>query len=169
MLTHWGRVAHNSVNKLNIIGSDNGLSPGRRQTIIWTDAVILLIWPLGINFSEMSIEIHAFLFKKMHVKISSAKWRPFCLGLNVLSSTANDWYHMESNRNDTSIIILFLFFTQTMQPGGRLNIKMPSYQYWDCHVKDKTVSPTVLSLTWKSSYLGKTVFILRRGPGSNGP
>ena len=49
--------------------------------------------------------------------------------------------------------------------GGRLNIKMPSYQYRDSHVKDKTVSPTVLSLTWESPYLGKTVFILRRGPG----
>ena len=51
------------------------------------------------------------------------------------------------------------------RPGGRLNIKMSSYQYRDSHVKDKTVSPTVLSLTWESPYLGKTVFILRRGPG----
>ena len=41
---------------------------------------------------------------------------------------------------------------------------MPSYQYRDSRVKDKTVSPTVLSLTWESPYLGKTVFILRRGP-----
>ena len=48
----------------------------------------------------------------------------------------------------------------------RLNIKMSSYQYKDSHVKDKTVSPTVLSLTWESPYLGKTVFILRRGPES---
>ena len=45
---------------------------------------------------------------------------------------------------------------------GRLNIKMPSYQYEDSHVKDKMV----LSLTWESPYLGKTVFILRRGSGS---
>ena len=49
---------------------------------------------------------------------------------------------------------------------GRLNIKMSSYQYRDPHVKDKTVSPTVLSLTWETTYMGKTVFILRRGPGS---
>ena len=47
---------------------------------------------------------------------------------------------------------------------GRLNIDMSSYQYRDPHVKDKTVSP-VLSLIWESPYLGKTVFILRRGPG----
>ena len=50
-------------------------------------------------------------------------------------------------------------------PGDHLNIKMLSYQYRDSYVKDKTISPTVLSLTWESPYLGKTVFILRRGPG----
>ena len=42
-LTHWGRVTHICVNILTIIGSDNGLSPGRRQAIIWTNAGILLI------------------------------------------------------------------------------------------------------------------------------
>ena len=43
---------------------------------------------------------------------------------------------------------------------------MPSYQYRDSHVKDKTVSRTVLSLTWESLNLKKTVFILRWGHGS---
>ena len=33
------------------------------------------------------------------------------------------------------------------EPGGHFNIKMPSYQYRDSHVKEMTVSPTVLSLT----------------------
>ena len=47
LLTHWGRVTHICVGKLTIIGSDNGLSPGRRQAIIWTYAGILLIGPLG--------------------------------------------------------------------------------------------------------------------------
>ena len=70
--------------KLTIIGSDNGLSPGRCQAIIWTNAGLLLIGPLGTNFSEMLIEIHTFSFKKIHLKMSSGKWRPFCLGLNVL-------------------------------------------------------------------------------------
>ena len=82
-LTHWGRVTHICVNKLTVIGSDNGLSPGRSQAIIWTNAGILLIWTLGINFSEILIEIRPFPFKKMHLKMSSGKWRPFCLGLNV--------------------------------------------------------------------------------------
>ena len=73
------------VGKLTIIGSDNGLSPGRRQAIIWTNAGILLIWSLGTNFNEILIEIKTFSFKKMRLKVSSAKWRPFCLGLNELN------------------------------------------------------------------------------------
>ena len=84
VLTHWGRVTHICVIKLTIIGPDNGLSPGRRQAIIWTNAAILLIGPLGTNFSGILSEIHTFPFKKMQLKMSSGKWRPFCLGLNVL-------------------------------------------------------------------------------------
>ena len=85
-LTHWGRVTHICVSELTIIGSDNGLSSGRRQAIIWTNAEILLIGPSGTNFSEILIEILTFSFKKMRLKVSSANWRSFCLGLNVLNS-----------------------------------------------------------------------------------
>ena len=84
VLTHWGRRTHICVAYLTIIGSDNGLSPSRCQVIIWTNAGILLIRPLGTYFSEILITIETFSFKKMHLKISSAKWRPFCLGFNVL-------------------------------------------------------------------------------------
>ena len=83
-LTHWGWMTHICVSNLTIIGSDNGLSPGRRQAIIWTNAGISLIGPLGTNFSEILIEIHIFSFKKMHLNMSSGKWWPFCLGLNEL-------------------------------------------------------------------------------------
>ena len=78
-------MTHICVGKLNIIGSDNGLSPRRRQAIIWTNAGILLIRPLGTKFSEILFRNQTFSFKKMHLKMSSAKWRPFCLGLNELS------------------------------------------------------------------------------------
>ena len=78
---HWGRVTRICVGNITIIGPDNGLSPGRRQAIIWTNAGILLIGPLGTNFSENLIEILTFSFTKMRLKVSSAKWRPFCLGL----------------------------------------------------------------------------------------
>ena len=84
-LTHWGQVTHICVIELVILGSDNGLSPGRRKAIIWTNAGILLIGPLGANFSENLIAMLTFSFTKMRLKVSSAKWRPFCLGLNVLN------------------------------------------------------------------------------------
>ena len=82
-LTHWGQVTHICISILTIIGSDNGLSLGRRQAIIWTNAGIILIGPMGTNFSEILIEIYTFSFKKMHLKMS-AKWWAYCLGLNVL-------------------------------------------------------------------------------------
>ena len=53
-------MTHIYVSKLAIIGSDNGLSPGRRQAIIWTNAGMLLIRTLGTNFSEIFSEICAF-------------------------------------------------------------------------------------------------------------
>ena len=85
-LTDWGWVTHIFVSKLTTIGSDNGLLPGRRQAIIWTNAWILLIQTLGTNFSdEILREIYTFSFKKMHLKMSSGKCRPSCLGLNVLT------------------------------------------------------------------------------------
>ena len=84
-LTHWGRVTHICIVKLTIIGSDNGLSPGRRQAIIWTNAGILLTGPLGTNFSEIFIGINTLSFTKIHLKMSSGKRRPFCLGFNELT------------------------------------------------------------------------------------
>ena len=62
------------------IGSENGLWPIRRQAIILTNAGLLSIGPLGANFSEILIERRNFSFTKMHLKISSAKWRPCCPG-----------------------------------------------------------------------------------------
>ena len=66
--------------KLATIGPDNGLLHDRRQAIIWTNTEILL------NFSEILSEIHTFSFKKMHLKMSPAKWRQFYVGINVLTS-----------------------------------------------------------------------------------
>ena len=78
-------MTHICVSKLTINGSDNGLSPGRRQVIIWTNAVILLVGPLGTNFSEILISLYS--FKKMHMKMSSGNWQPSCPSLNVLTIT----------------------------------------------------------------------------------
>ena len=90
-LTHWSRVTHLCVSKLTSTASDNGLSPGRRQAIIWTNARILLTGHIGTYFSEILIEILIFSFMKMRLKVSSGKWRPFCLGLNALSFIHRKW------------------------------------------------------------------------------
>ena len=107
-LTHCGRVMHKCVRKLAIIDSDNGLSPDRRQAIIWTNAGILLTGPLGTNVSEILIEILTFLFKKMRLNTSSAKWRPFCLGLNVLNPRPSLWLRC---RGYTSVKMISFLLT----------------------------------------------------------
>ena len=95
VLTHWGRVTHICVGKLTIIGSVNGLSPVRRQAIIWTNAGILLIGPLGTNFSEILFEIQTFSLKKIRLKMSSAKCCSFRLGLNVLKAVTRVSVHSD--------------------------------------------------------------------------
>ena len=79
-------MTHICVSHLTIIGSDNGLSPGQREAIIWNNVGILSIEPFGTNFSEILIEINIFPLEKIHLKMSSENWQPFCLGLNVFSA-----------------------------------------------------------------------------------
>ena len=86
VLTHWGLVMHIWITKLTIIGSNNGLLPGRHQAIIWTNGRILSIWTLATNCSEILSKIDTFSFKKIHLKILSPKWRQPCFGLNVLTT-----------------------------------------------------------------------------------
>ena len=78
-LTNWDHVTHIMVGNLTIIGSD------KRHGIIWTNAGIMLIRPLGTNFSEILIKMHTFSFNKKHLNMSD-KQRPVCLGLNVSNS-----------------------------------------------------------------------------------
>ena len=85
LLTQWRRVTPIFVSKLAIICSNNGLSSDRRQAIIWTNAGILFIWPLGTKISDMLIEINPFHSRKR--TWMSAKCGPFCPGLNVLRAT----------------------------------------------------------------------------------
>ena len=51
-------MTHICVNKIITIGSDNGLSPGRRQAIIWTNAGMLLIG----NKLQWNIEQNQYIF-----------------------------------------------------------------------------------------------------------
>ena len=107
-------MTHICVGNLTIIGSDNGLSPVRRQAITWTNVEILLIGPLGTNFSEMLIEIHTFSLKKIHLKMSSGKMtailsRPQCVKvLQCMKSYLNSRRQVSTTTD--SIIILSLSF-----------------------------------------------------------
>ena len=67
--------------KLTIIGSANGLAPGRRQTITWTNARVLLIEPLETNFSEILIDMHTFSLHKMHLEMLFANCGSFVSAL----------------------------------------------------------------------------------------
>ena len=84
-LTHWGRVTHICVGNLTTIGSDNGLSPDRRQTIIWTNDGILLIWPVGTNFNDILIKTSYIFFPKCIWKCRLQNGGHFISGLNVLT------------------------------------------------------------------------------------
>ena len=86
-LTRWGRMTHMCVSDLTMINSDSGLSPGRCQAIIWTNAGISFIEPKGINFGETLIKIHIFAFRKGHLKKNrlrnSIYFRLQCFKLHV--------------------------------------------------------------------------------------
>ena len=125
ILTHWGRVTHICVSKQSIIGSDNGLAPGRRQSIIWTNIAILFNGTLWTNFSEILIEIYTFSFKKMHLKKSSGIWRPFCLGLNVLTETTETWHFLFlADQSFTGIVFGAKSSHELMLPFHELNLQL---------------------------------------------
>ena len=130
------RLSDICVSKLTIIGSDNDLSPGWRQAIIWAIAGILLIWILRTNFSE----IHTFSFKIMHLKMF-VKWRPFCLGLNVLSLFAD-------------YLITFLCL--------RLNSLRPSGAIWQYRSESTLAQVMACCLTAPSHYLNQCWLIISK-------
>ena len=78
-LTEAERCIHASVTWA-IIGSHTGLSPNRRQAIIWNNAGLLLIRTLGTNFSETLIKIHTFSLVWIMATILS---RPHCVNHNM--------------------------------------------------------------------------------------
>ena len=80
-INHWSRVTHICVGKLIIIGSDNGLSPARRQAIIWTNAAILLIRPLGTN---LFIQENA--FENIACEMASILSRPQCVNAQSIAA-----------------------------------------------------------------------------------
>ena len=54
--------------------------------ILRMQAFQLLTGILATNFSEILIKIQKFSFTKMHLKLSFAKWLPFCPGIDELNN-----------------------------------------------------------------------------------
>ena len=146
VLTHWGPVTHICVGNLTIISPDNGLLPGRHQVIIWTNAGILLIGPWGTNFGEILIYIDTFSFKKMHLKMSSAKWRPFCLGLNVLMAMTNLQFFLPMRTQ----IFVFDDETNSTQIYGEQKTEM-LFWYGFLTRHSRTTSANGGALGWKQN------------------
>ena len=78
-----------SVNRVSI-ASDNGLSPVRRQAIIWTNAGILSIWSLATSFNEISTKIQHFHSRKCIWKYRLRNGGHFVQGDELLE--INDQY-----------------------------------------------------------------------------
>ena len=91
ILTHWREVTHICVVRLTNIASDNGLSLGRSQAIIWTNYGTLLIWPLRTIFHELLTKIPICYLKKTPLKMSLGNLRPFCLCISVLIGAFHLW------------------------------------------------------------------------------
>ena len=153
-------MAHTCVGNLVIIGSDNGLLPGRRQAIIWTNAGILLTGPLGTNFSEILSEIHTVSIKKIRLKTSSAKWRPFCLCLNVLNSSKglsrSHISHLYSVSGDYTSVSFFVVYDSYLVSLSWFNYLYDMSQktlklinFWQTHLKKVLLSELFSFLKWK--------------------
>ena len=90
-------MTHTCVGILTIIGSDNGLSPGRRQAIIRTNAGILLFEHLRTKFSEILIEIQTFSFIQGNA-----------FG-NVVCEMASIVSRPQCVKQSTNIVFIFIF------------------------------------------------------------
>ena len=134
---------HICVSEIIIIGSDNGLSPGRRQAIIWTNAGILLNGPLGIYFNEIVIEINTFYSRK-------CIWKCHLRNGGTLVRYWNTVY-------------IHTAHCKIMHQGGVSILKILPSQNRDPHDKNKTVSiPGKMVLYWLSYFYHNVIPSLRR-------
>ena len=82
-ITHWGQMTHICVDKLTIIGSDNGLAPRRRQAIIWTSSWNIANWTLANKLQRhfywnSNIFIQENAFENVVCQMAAILSRPQC-------------------------------------------------------------------------------------------
>ena len=95
-----------SVNKVNI-GSDNDLASVWHQAVLWTNVGVLLLEPLGTNFSEIWNKVQTYSYKKMSLKMLSAKWWSFCL---KVTSCYQTWCDSHRSTHSGSPLNKSIFF-----------------------------------------------------------
>ena len=144
-------MTHICVSELTIIGSDIGLSPGRCQAIR----------TLATNIIEILSENHTFSFKKMHLKMSSEKCRPFCFGLNVLNQLKPNY----TIWRDRALSILLKLMAYTWQhqaiictsvesSAGSCATHLKAIEPWWRHQME-TVSAILAISAWNSPVPGE--------------
>ena len=124
-------MTHICVSKLTITGSDSGLSPGRRQAIIWTNAEILLIRPLGANFSEILIEIDTFSLKKKVIwkcRLEMATILPRPQGVNLPCPNCIVTASLHQVSQNGMSVTRYSFLTHTESTCTDSTFKGPSWQ-----------------------------------------
>ena len=131
--------------------------------IIRTNAGILLIGPLGTNFSEILTEFNAFLFKKMHLKISSGECRPFYLGLNVLMMNIFMNISSEFNQFNTKGFIKGSSYSEYVNGVTSYHNIGEAIQVFITKVKRINLS-SVLKLMRQLSFVSTIIWFLQVGP-----
>ena len=109
----------------------------------WTNAEVLLIRTLGTNYNEISSEIQAFAFNKMHLKMLSAKWQQFCHSLNVLIKYLNTFQSATVLLKHTCVIswifaaILLWYILYRISPIGSTRLwDIEKVLWWGASVRD---------------------------------
>ena len=105
---------------------------------------------LGTNLSEIFIEVHIFSFKKMHLKMSSGKCRPFCLDLNMLITHYN---------RVISQWILYKIYTQyTFYCSSLLDVWcLISVWFSRCHLNSNVLQSSLPNAAYMRQWIGSAL------------
>ena len=148
-------MTHIWVSKIIIIVSDNGLSPGRRRSIIWTNAGILLTGPLGTNFSENFNRNSNFLIQEnapenIVCAIASILFRPQCVN------------HKIQSKARTTLIFLMLYSILWHEPQKGRNLWFHGWSVWRTIIMNNSAKRCMLNsfigfYTWTSAISWQTI------------
>ena len=135
-----------------------------KSSILFCHTKWLESWSLGwlvFNLKSMSIKMFSNVGSDWLSTQLPASQRPYW-------KIIVNWHGFEHGillLIQTTILTTVFPLKHILCPGDCLNIKIPSYQYRDPHVKHKMVWQPSYLYHVNPPYLGKMVFILRWGPG----